>query len=382
MGGVKEQSADIDAGRLQEIVRVALDAPDAMLGGWNATPLTGGASAATGMRPLFLLQGTASVSSEERPWHVVLKGFVPPGERDGASAIDDWKREWSLYGTDFLRTLPAGLNAPRLYGRDEAADGTVWLWQEYVQEEEPHQWPSGRWALAARHLGRLNGTSIVGEALPDAPWLGGERLRSWVERHRPLVERIAAAPRDPAVRHWWPQPTVDAILRLWEDRGIFYGALARLPQSFGHGDAIRRNLLFRRGAGDAEETVAIDWEHAGFYAAGEEMGQTLSVAAAFFDLAPTDLPDLDAALFASYLTGLRDAGWQGDERSVRFAYAAHAALRNAFNAVGATVPDAAGRASALRNYGHSWENLAAQRAAIRPFLIERADEARGLLDTV
>ena len=228
----------------------------------------------------------------------------------------------------------------------------------------------------------MNGASLVAGKPLETLWLRGERLRSWVERHSPLVERIAAAPQNPAVRHWWPQSIVAAILQLWEERGAFCDALARLPQGFGHGDALRRNLLNRRRADGTEETVAIDWERAGYYAAGEEVGQTISVAAAFFDLAPGDLPALDTALFAGYLAGLRDAGWQGDERQVRFAYAAHAALRNAFNAVGATVPNEAGRASALHNYGHSWEDLAARRAASRPFLLERAAEARSLLGTL
>jgi hypothetical protein len=67
---------------------------------------------------------------------------------------------------------------------------------------------------------------------------------------------------------------------------------------------------------------------------------------------------------------------------VRFAYAAHAALRNAFNAVGASVPDEAGRAMAFQNYGHTWEELAERRAVLRPFLLDRADEARRLLATL
>jgi hypothetical protein len=33
-------------------------------------------------------------------------------------------------------------------------------------------------------------------------------------------------------------------------------------------------------------------------------------------------------------------------------------------------------------YGHSWEALAARRAEVRPFLLERADEARRLLETI
>ena len=165
---------------------------------------------------------------------------------------------------------------------------------------------------------------------------------------------------------------VARILRLWEDRDALCDALERLPQTFCHGDAIRRNLL-----AEAEETVAVDWACAGHYAVGEEVGQTLSVASAFYDVEPADLPALDEALFESYMAGLRDAGWHGDPTQVRFAHVAHAALRNAFNAVGATVPD--DPTAALEVYGRTWEELAERRAAIRPFLLDRADEARRLM---
>jgi hypothetical protein len=286
-----------------------------------------------------------------------------------------------LYASGLLDALPAGLRAPPCYGCDELADGAVWLWLEHVREDGERSWPSARWADAARRLGQFNGAYLAGRPLPHAPWLGGRRLRAWVERHRPLVAQIAAAPRNPEIRRWWPQSVVDAILRLWEERDIFCDALERLPQTFCHGDAIRRNLLVRGGEDGSEEMVGIDWEFAGHYAAGEEVGQTLSVASAFYDVEPADLTALDAALFASYLAGLRDAGWRGDPRPVRFAYAAHAALRNAFNAVGAGVPDAARRAATRQNYGRTWEELAERRAALRPFLLERADEARGLLGT-
>jgi hypothetical protein len=199
-----------------------------------------------------------------------------------------------------------------------------------------------------------------------------------LERREPLVVRISAAANDPSVRKWWPRSIVDAILRLWAERNAFCDMLEQLPQTFGHGDAIRRNLFTRRRTDGSVETVAIDWEHAGYYAVGEEVGQTLSVASAFFDQEPSDLPALDDVLFASYLAGLADAGWRGDPRTVRFAYAAHAALRNLVNAVGTIVPDDARRTEIRREQGRSWEELAERRAEIRPFLLERADEARRL----
>jgi hypothetical protein len=172
---------------------------------------------------------------------------------------------------------------------------------------------------------------------------------------------------------------VDAILRLWDERAVYCDALERLPQTFGHGDAIRRNLLSRRRPDGSEETVAIDWQYAGRYAIGEEVGQMLSVAAACFDVEPSDLPALDEAIFESYLAGLRDQGWRGDLRDVRLAYSAHAALRNVFNAVGTVVPDESRREAIRQSMGQTFEGLAERRAAVRPYLLERAEEARRLL---
>jgi hypothetical protein len=372
---VRERLAGVASGRLQEVVRTALGEPGAVLGGWDAAPLNARASS------LYMLRGVARVGAAEHPWRLVLKVLVPMAGLDDPTHIFYWKRERLLYGSGLLDALPAGLCAPRYYGCDEPANGTVWLWLEHVREDGDRAWSLARWALAARHLGQFNGAYLAGRPLPHAPWLGGRRLRTWLERHGPLVAQIAGAPLNPDICQWWPQAVVDAILRLWEERDAFCAALERLPQTFGHGDAIRRNLLARRGADGSEETVGIDWEHAGHYAVGEEVGQTLSVASAFYDLEPADLSALDEAVFASYLAGLRDAGWRGDRRQVRFAYAAHAALRNAFNAVGASVPDDTRRAASQKNYGRTWEELAERRAAVRPFLLDRAAEARRLLET-
>ena len=372
----------LSSGRLQYVVRAALGESSAVLESWDAQPLGGGSRSLGDRGLLYLIQGTARVGAAESSWRLVLQILVPNADQNDPTGSSYWKREGLLHGSGILENLPGGLKAPRCYGREEQPDGSIWLWLEHVQEDGERVWPIARWVLAARHLGQFNGAYLTTRPLPEDPGLGGQRLRAWLGRHGPLVARIAAAPNNPAVARWWPQPVVDAILHLWGEREVFCDALERLPQTFCHGDAIRRNLYARRAADGSEETVAIDWEHAGLSAPGEEVGQTLSVASAFYDLEPADLPALDEALFAGYLAGLQDAGWRGDPRPVRFAYAAHAALRNAFNAVGATLPDEAGRARAPKTFGHTFEELAERRAEIRPFLLERAEEARGLLESV
>ena len=268
------------------------------------------------------------------------------------------------------RRSPGRARAALLPGRGAARWGAR-LWLEHVEEDGDTRWSIDRWALAARRLGQFNGAYLAGRPLPAVP--SAHPLRALLERHAPLVERIGGAAEDPDVNQWWPRPIVDAILGLWQQRASFCDALERLPRVFCHGDAIRRNLLLQ-----GDDLVAIDWEHAGLYAPGEEVGQTLSVAAAFYDLASAELPALDEALFGAYLESIPSA----DPRAARFAYCAHAALRNLFNAVGSSVPPEAGAANALRSYGRTWQELAERRSEIRPFLLARADEARALMEVL
>lgn len=350
----------IDEGRLREIV-------GSEVGAYRVSPLRGGPAGSGLATELYLVSGAT--------WRVVLKLCAPAPDQDDPAGTRYWRREPLLYGSGLLDDL-AGLRAPRCYGVDERPDGRIAVWLEHVADEGEPRWPIETWAWMARRFGRMGGAYLApgGPRLPDLPWLGGGRLRSWLGHHGPLVERIAAAADDPAVARWWPRPVVDAILLLWTERDVFCDALERLPQTFGHGDAIRRNLFVRGG-----ELVAIDWEHAGRHAPGEDVGQALSVASAFYWIDPEELPALDAALFSDYLVGLREAGWRGDERAVRLAFCTHAALRNIFNAVGSFMPDEEGRARAVRAWGHTFEELAERRARTRPYLLRLAHEARGLM---
>lgn len=376
---IQAQLTSDGAAVVQGVARAVVGQATARLGDWAVAPLQGAFGAQAGSRLLYLVSGRLQ-GDDAQPWSAVLKVVRPRADADDPHHINYWRRERLLYGSGLLDALPVGLRAPRCYRCDDLADGSLWLWLEHIQEASERPWPLARWALAARHLGQFNGAYLAGRPLPEVPWLGGQRLRTWLERHERLVALIAQAPANPALRHYWPVPIVRQILRLWEERLSFCDALERLPQTFCHGDAIPRNLLSRPAADGSIETVGIDWEYAGFMAAGEEVGQSLSVASAFFHLDPADLPALDEALFAGYLAGLRDAGWHGDERPIRLAYVAHAALRNLFNAVGASLPNEAQRAAAQQNQGYPWEALAERRAAIRPFLLTCASEARGLLD--
>ncbi len=115
-------------------------------------------------------------------------------------------------------------------------------------------------------------------------------------------------------------------MRMWAEREAFLTALERMPQTLCHFDAFRRNLFSRR-AGDRDETVLIDWAFLGRGAVGAEIVSLVWVTLVFWEVDAAKAQELDEIVFHGYLRGLRDAGWQGEERKVRLAYTAAIALR-------------------------------------------------------
>jgi hypothetical protein len=92
--------------------------------------------------------------------------------------------------------------------------------------------------------------------------------------------------------------------------------------------------------------------------------------------------ELDACVFEGYLTGLRDVGWAGDERHVRFGFAATTAL---FLGVGAVGPfltvmlSDEGERIVENVFGCSREYLVDQFALLQNYLLDLGEEARELM---
>jgi len=64
-------------------------------------------------------------------WSVILKilspDAVPAPGRDDPTSYLYWRREMLAYEGGLLEDLPGGLRAPRLLGREDQPDGSVWL---------------------------------------------------------------------------------------------------------------------------------------------------------------------------------------------------------------------------------------------------------------
>jgi hypothetical protein len=276
-------------------------------------------------RALYRWSGRAAVDGVERDWSLILKAWLRDAKSDVPAQWNYWKREFLAYSSGMLDELP-GIAAPRCLGAVDEGPLT-YLWLEDVSEAAEARWPTDRYVLAAGHLGRFNGAYLADRPVPDAQFLTRTYLRSWTT-WLPWLESVRSPGTwsHPIVAGAIPAPPFDRLERLHSRVALLFDRLEALPQTLSHLDAWRANLIGARSVGGADRTVAIDWSFVGMAPAGQEVAILVGGSHIWLDAEPDELPTLSERSFAEYVEGLRDAGWRGDERVVRFAYAASAAL--------------------------------------------------------
>jgi hypothetical protein len=297
-----------------------------------------------------------------------------------------WEREALAYQTGLLEDLPGGLTAPRCLALTRRPGDQLWLWLDEARDRYGPRWPLEQYASAARCLGRFNGAYLAGRRLPTYPWLcGPATLRAMLD-HFAGFEDIIRDPQawqQPLVQRAIPASAADRLLRLWAERAPLLDALERLPQTLCHKDAWRHNMFAQPGASGQDALVMIDWAYVGRGELGLDAGDLFAASYSLFGVEPCAPRELDRAVFENYLEGLRAAGWEGDRGVARFGYAAYAALK--YGCLPFWLRDAGEpRSHAIweRLSGRSMAEYVENQGRLVAYLLDLADEARGLLDTV
>jgi hypothetical protein len=182
------------------------------------------------------------------------------------------------------------------------------------------------------------------------------------------------------VRSAFPVAVADRVLRLWDERNLLLSALDRVQHTHCHLDAWRGNI-FAPSENRSDELVLIDWAFPGQAAIGTDAGDLFAASFTLSELNDTEPRTLDNAVFESYVDGLEEAGWQGDIRTVRFAFAAFSALKyGCFLAWLGDMADEQGQARWVGLSGLAFADFAHQQARLLYHLLDLADQARSLLD--
>jgi hypothetical protein len=191
------------------------------------------------------------------------------------------------------------------------------------------------------------------------------------------IAQFEHASSQPLVRQAYPPHVAEVYARLWADRHAHHALLDRLPQTFCHLDAFKRNLLFTHRPDGAEEIVAIDWEFTGVGAIGEELAPLVVASAIFHEAPPVELLSFEETVLASYIAGLRDVGWDGDSATVWTRYRTATVMRYGVGAVSRILPfllDDRPLVDLEQFIGHPWQVILPDLLAVNEHLVALADE--------
>jgi len=318
----------INESKMSTIVRQALNRSSFRIQGWRARKLDGvvGNPVSIGT---YRFEGVGQDRNEWLDWSIILKVIQSPanlgydncGEGKDQTHWNYWKRELLMYQSRWLETLPEGMRAPVCYDAVEIPGNVGGMWLEDVKDSFSGTWPLHRYALAARHLGRLNGIYISRRELPSYPWLSRHRTRQWL-KSIPWQE----FPWDhPLVWQQFPNLGIDNFRSMLEESERFLARLEQLPKTISHGDTNPNNFISRHLPRNQEQTVAMNWSLTGIEPIGDDLGQL--VYGTYMSLKGYKLRDISETLFTSYVNGLQDSGCRVDTQVVRFGYVTSAALR-------------------------------------------------------
>ncbi len=340
---------------------------------WRLAPVQGGFGSAVGGTALYRLHVR---SDDGRRCSLVLKIlYRRPDETDDSPYY--WKREFELYRSGILAKLPGdSFVPPRLLALEERADA-CWIWMEDI-EDSKNDWTLDDFADVAERLGRFNGAWLARDSQPAAPWLSNSWHAALLPGLTDCFNRLGRLLEHPLARATLPLEAKAEIEAIWRDRALFVDALRQLPRTLCHYDAFRRNILSR-----GDDAVLLDWALAGIGAIGEDLVSLVAVSLYYEGYTQEYAFQLDQRVFASYIKGLRQAGWTGEERLARIGYTCGMTLRGLAGVkqdIDQLMNDAAALDLQQLHRANSLEQVAGFFADVRRFrLLTMAREARSLL---
>jgi hypothetical protein len=171
-------------------------------------------------------------------------------------------------------------------------------------------------------------------------------------------------------------------LQLLADKDHFCDVNDRLPWVLCHYDASRRNFMWTHSPQTGkEELVGIDWAFTGIGGLGNDLGQLFETSLYFFEYDLNDMGTLEAALLDGYLAGIADNNITVDPRLVRLGYLISLSLWMGIMLPGwaAVMLPADSGVNVQAMFGHTAEEVLAGWVTLQEFCLDRADEARALI---
>jgi hypothetical protein len=243
---------------------------------------------------------------------------VPEHLQEWAESTVPWKTEAEVYRSDFGSLLPDGLLAPRSLGVFDLDEKSSSIWLEEVVARAA-TWDLGRYARAAYLLGRLSGNRELAslQCLRHTDFTLNTYVTGRLE-----VQVVPILMSDEVWQHPLCAAFDDDLRARLRAAAADAAALAAegdaLPYLLSHGDACPNNLL----AGEHDDDfVMIDFGFWGGAPVGFDLTQLLVGDVQIGRRGSDGLAELDEAIVAAYVAGLRAEGCEIPEEQVRRGHA-------------------------------------------------------------
>ncbi|WP_010097252.1 phosphotransferase [Ornithinibacillus scapharcae] len=330
MESTMETTWEINHSVLHHCVRSALKERNVTVANWQVEPLAVRKSNFT-TEGIYRLHGTATKGDKGIPWSLVLKIIQPEAEEmNHPQHHNYWKREGLVFQSGLLNHIPNSIQVPECYMVEEKSETEVWIWMEEVKEDNNGKWSLDDFSFIAHQLGRFHGAYTTDTfSLPNHEWVCQNWLQSWVKG----CDQYAVNPDDfyPSLKG--NDIDLDTIMKkytsLRQQEKKYLRALHTLPRTLSHQDMSQQNMYIR-SKDEKRELILIDWQYMSNSAIGEDLGKLFGVAMSQEDIPVKKAWEYQGHLFNHYLQGLREAGWNGDERYARYGFATGVAFRSAW----------------------------------------------------
>lgn len=319
-------SSQISETRLEAIAKKILQTDEGFLSQWDCEPI-GPKNRNFVTDGVYRVSGKHVVGGAVHAWTAILKVVLADPNRDDPAHYNYWRREVLAYESGLLNSLTAGFRTPECYSIDEQDDGSVWLWLEDMPHESK-RWEREEYAFAAAKLGEFHAAYLLGQPLPDFSWINRRWMRSWIHE----CKKYRQVHQESMVQHTCVSCNgvayvIDRFAVLETLIPEWLAVLERLPRAFSHQDYYESNILLTPDGLHEGNLALIDWQFASISGVGEDLGRFFGLSVSRGQVPPESCRN-DLELFiSSYISGLKGAGWLGDEALPRFGCLAAFALR-------------------------------------------------------
>ncbi|MBM7569506.1 hypothetical protein [Paenibacillus sacheonensis] len=316
----------VDPAYLQSLLRRIVSSKCLQLLSWSCSLL----GKNKGESSVYRVSCTILDNDVEQNYALIIKILKPDYLRNHVDHYYYWKREALVYHSGILSQLPLSIRAPLCHAVEEHPDESLWIWLEDIAIEAIQcDWSFAHMCKISYLLGKYNGVYITGTHLPNESFLCRSWIRSWVE--------VCAAYAKPIEeqKNIWNSCLEDfnANSSMW---GLYHinrnrvnsllETIELLPRVFAHQDVHWDNIFIEQVNG-IDTLLAIDWQFASISGVGEELGRMFGYALIKNKIPVNKVEEYKEELFQNYLQGLRDQGWDGNSKLVRFGFIASASLR-------------------------------------------------------